>query len=300
MRKGRYRAGVIYGLISSAFFGMIPLFTLPLLIAGLNVETALVYRFGIAALCMWIIALFGRERLIIGFIPFLKISGLSLFYMFAVLLFFHAFSYLPSGVVATIQFLYPVMVMLIMVFFFGERFILRNAIAIAIAIGGVALLSLGPGDGAAVSRPGHALTGVILTLLAGLANALYVVGVQVVKLPKIDGLVMNFYVMLTGAAFCFANGLITGKLVWIESPREIAIAALLAIFTAVISNLALIFAIRRIGPTLTAILGVMEPLTAVIIGCLVFGEPFTLALALGAALVVASVLIVLLRSGKPA
>ena len=47
-------------------------------------------------------------------------------------------------------------------------------------------------------------------------------------------------------------------------------AALLAVITAVLSNLTLVLAVQRIGSTLTSVLGVMEPLTAVFVGILVF------------------------------
>ena len=76
--------------------------------------------------------------------------------------------------------------------------------------------------------------------------------------------------------------------------RELGIAALLAVVTAVLSNLTLILAIQRIGSTMTSVLGVMEPLTAVTVGILVFGEPFSPALAGGVALIATSVLLVML------
>ena len=51
-------------------------------------------------------------------------------------------------------------------------------------------------------------------------------------------------------------------------------------------------AIPRIGATRTAILGALEPVTAVTIGILVFHEPMTARLALGIAMVIGSVLAV--------
>ena len=59
--------------------------------------------------------------------------------MLAALTFFWSFAYLPSGVAATIHFLYPVMVMLFMVFFFGERFSPSTALGVLLAAGLVCL-----------------------------------------------------------------------------------------------------------------------------------------------------------------
>lgn len=289
--------GIFYGLVSSGTFGLIPLFTLPLLAAGISAETALVYRFAIAATTIGLLLAARRENLAIGFSAFFKISGLAIFYMLAVLLFFKAFSYLPSGLVATLQFLYPVMVMVIMIAFFHERFRWQTCAAVLLAVLGVALLSLGAPEEApaeAVWSGGNIVTGVILSLLAGLFNGLYFVGIKVVRLPRINGMVMTFYVMLFGAFFCVCNALFADRLAFITSGRELAIAAMLALVTAVFSNLTLILAIRRIGPTLTSIMGVMEPVTAMTVGILVFGEPFTAVIGLGVAVITASVMIALM------
>lgn len=295
--------GFILGLIASGTFGLIPLFSLPLLHDGVTVETALVYRFGIATVLMWLILLARRERVLVPGIVFLKLAGVSALYMLAVLLFFHAFSFLPSGVVATINFLFPLMVMLIMIMFFHERFRWHTALAVLLAIAGVALVSSGPGleqgiePGAAQAASGGlgaVLMGTSLSLLAGLANALYFVSLQVARIPNLNGLQMTFYIMFFGALYALLNCLTCGQLQWLDNGRDLGLAVLLSLVTAVISNLALVMAIRRIGSTTSAILGVMEPLTAVAVGITVFSEPFGVWLLAGMALIVTSVLMVVL------
>ena len=155
---------------------------------------------------------------------------------------------------------------------------------------GVALLSGGPGDdGKSISLPG-----VGMMLLSALCNSLYIVGIQTARIPNMSGLVMTFYVMLFSALLSLINALGTGTFQILTSWRELGIAVLLAVVTAVLSNLTLILAIQRIGSTMTSALGVMEPLTAVMVGILVFGEPFSPALAGGVALIAASVLLVML------
>lgn len=282
--------GFFLGLFSSATFGLIPLFTLPLLHAGVSAESALFYRFLMASLTLWALLAARGERFRARGVDFCKLAGMSLMYMLAALLFFRAFSYLPSGVAATIQFLYPVMVMLIMIVFFHERFSWIIALSIVLAVSGVALLSGGPGDGSkSISLPG-----VGIMLLSALCNALYIVGIHVARIPNMSGLMMTFYVMLFSALYSLLNALSTGSFQVLASWRELGIAAMLALVTAVLSNLSLILAIQRIGSTMTSVLGVLEPLTAVMVGILVFKEPFSPALAGGVALIVASVVLVML------
>ena len=69
---------------------------------------------------------------------------------------------------------------------------------------------------------------------------------------------------------------------------------MLAILPTVGSNLALVYAIKNIGSTLTAILGAMEPLTALSIGILVFAEPLTPTIALGFILIISAVSLIIL------
>lgn len=307
MNMNSRQAGLLLGLFSSATFGLIPLFTIPLLQAGISAQTALVYRFSIAVAVMGLLLWRRGENFSVGLRDLLKLMGLSTMYLLAVVLFFYAFSFMASGAVATIQFLYPVMVMLIMIVFFREPFHWQTALALALALAGVGLLSSSP-DLEPALEPGAARAqlsgpfsdlfwGISLSLLAGLCNALYFVGIQVARIGSVSGLMMTFYVMLFGTFFCLANALATDSLQWISGLRELGLASLLAIVTAVLSNLALIMAIQRVGSTMTAILGVMEPLTAVAVGILVFGEPFTMELIGGVALIAGAVLLAIIGPG---
>lgn len=300
--------GFFLGLFSSAAFGLIPFFTLPLMRVGVSAQTALVYRFAIASVITWVILKVAGEKLGVSRSDFLKLFCISFFYMLAVVTFFYAFSFLASGAVATIQFLYPLMVMLIMIGFFHEKFHWQTGLAAALAIVGVGALSCGPElapvldeTSAKAARPpfgSDLFWGVSLSLLAGLGNALYFVGIQVAKIGRVTGLGVTFYVMAFGTGFSLVNALATNSLQWISGWRELGLVFGLALVTAVLSNLTLIMAVKRIGSTLTSILGVMEPLTAAAVGVLVFGEPFTPGFAVGVVLIVCAALTALLMDAR--
>ena len=72
----------------------------------------------------------------------------------------------------------------------------------------------------------------------------------------------------------------------------------LALPATAISNITLVKAIKYIGPTLTSIFGALEPLTAVVIGCLIFNESFTPASAIGMALIITAVTVVVVHEKK--
>ena len=69
---------------------------------------------------------------------------------------------------------------------------------------------------------------------------------------------------------------------------------LLALVPTLLSDLALIYAIQMVGSTTTAILGCMEPLTAVVIGIVCFGERFGALQAAGVVVVLAAVVLVIM------
>ena len=81
----------------------------------------------------------------------------------------------------------------------------------------------------------------------------------------------------------------------IETPFMAACVIGLAVFPTIVSLETMTIAIKLIGPTLSAILGALEPVTAVLIGVFVFGEAMTLRIAAGILLILVSVLLIVLK-----
>ena len=76
----------------------------------------------------------------------------------------------------------------------------------------------------------------------------------------------------------------------------------LGLWSTMVSNITGVKAIRRIGPTLTSILGALQPLTAVILGVLFLGEHLYLRSVVGISCIVIAVLIIVMhqQGSKPA
>ena len=281
--------GFVLALISSAAFGLIPLFSLPLLHSGLSADCVLFYRFLFASISLGLILVLRQERLAAPARDLGLLALFSVLYALAALLMIWGLLYLSGGVTATLQFLYPLMVMLIMTIFFHEKFSIITASSVLLAILGVALLGSGGGDDGGSLDP----LGVGLLLASALCNALYISGLHVARIHSISGLSITFWVLFFGTGVSLVNALISGTFEIIGTWEQLALSLLLAIITAVISNLTLILAIQRIGSTLASILGVGEPLTAVTVGILVFDEPATFAVFSGVAVICAAVVLVM-------
>ena len=140
------------------------------------------------------------------------------------------------------------------------------------------------------------LCSIIMVLLSGLAYALYIVLVNNVQvLRRRNNIKLAFYALLCSNVYFVIHAFIVGEGIQI-APTPIAWINLicLALLPTLVSNLALMYSIKSIGSTLTSVLGAMEPLTALIIGMLVFGEQFSTQIGVGVVLILTAVTLIIL------
>lgn len=156
------------------------------------------------------------------------------------------------------------------------------------AIGGVYLLS--GSEGGTLNS-----TGLALALTTVLTYASYIVGINKSSVSDMDGLKLTFYVLLSGA-FIFLLNLIVNREMLTPIPSwEIGVdLILLALVPTLISDLTLILAVQHVGSTTTAVLGCMEPLTAVIMGVLFLGESCNFIQSIGICIILIAVTTVII------
>lgn len=289
----RQSLGLLYGILSSATFGLIPLFTLPLIESGMDMQSILFFRFAISAVLMLAVAKLQKKSLKLSFREFVTLVFLGLCYAATAAMLIHSYEYLSSGMATTIHFLYPVVVALVMTIFFKEPSSFRLFAGIIMAVSGVVMLCSVGGFG------NLSITGLTLALSTTVTYALYIVGTGRTCAASLDGHVVTFYVLLFGA-FIFGITTLHSE-AWIDLPEtksDIINLALLALIPTLVSDLTLVLAIQRIGSTATAVLGALEPLTAVLIGVFVFGEAMTALSVSGIVMIIAAVTLVILSTKR--
>lgn len=281
--------GFIYGIISSATFGLIPLFALPLMQQGMDFMSILAYRFLFATFALAVLLKVRNIsfRIEKGDFPILLL--LSVFYLISSVFLLWGYKFMPSGIATTLHFMYPVVTTLLMMVLFHEKNSLWRSLAIALAIGGVYALTRSG------SQESTDWVGIFIVLLSALGYASYLVTIGRNKRTNLRGLRLTFYVFLLGSLMLVAGTACSGMLRAIPDWTSVANLLMLAIVPTIVSNLTLIEAIKHIGATQASVLGAMEPLTAVMIGIVVFGEAFTLSIALGIVLIIAAVTIIILK-----
>lgn len=288
--------GIAYAALSSSTFGLAPLFTVTLLRDGFSPFEVLTYRWGVASAALLLFGLAAGRRFRIARKEFGIVFLLSLFRAGCSLSLVFAYSNISTGVASTIHFLYPLAVALGMTLLFRERRSWRLFTAIVVSLCGAALLS----SGDIRASGGNPALGIGAAVFSVISYAGYIIGVRKSRAAQVESTTLTLLVMTIGAALFAVTGGLTSGLHWVDDSRTWGNILGLAIPATAISNIALVKAIKSIGPTLTSILGAMEPLTAVAIGAFYFGEPFTVAGAAGVLLIVAAVTIVVTQNRKQA
>ena len=279
--------GYILGSIAAASYGMNPLFALPLYKAGMDPDSVLFFRYLFAIPLLGImIKARGRSFKIQRKETFpLIIMGLLV--ALSSLTLFLSYNYMAAGIASTLPFVYPIMVALIMAMVFKEKLALQTIVCMLLALGGIGLLYKSE-DGSTLS-----LIGTLLVFASSLSYAIYIVGINQTSLKNVATLKVTFYVLLFGLSLFVARLLYSGVLNTPDQWYLWANLLALAVFPTAISFLCTTGAIQYIGSTPTAILGALEPVTAIFFGIAVFGESLTVRESFGLVMIIVAVTLVI-------
>ena len=286
--------GILYAAVSLFHFWTGSVFFITLLLIGFSAFEVLSYRWGIASVVLIIFGLFSGCDFRLKRKDLTVVFTLSLWRAITSFSLIIAYQNIASGVASTIHFMYPLAVALVMMFVFREKKSVWVIVAVLMSLSGASVLSLGGVD----VKDGNTPMGLVAACVSVFSYAGYIIGVRKTRAVKINSTVLTCYVMSLGALFyiigaCCTSGLriVTDGYVWL-------IILGLALPATAISNITLVQAIKNAGPTLTSILGAMEPLTAVVIGVFVFNELFTLNTLIGILLILIAVSMVVFREHR--
>jgi len=287
--------GFLNASISGITFGLIPLFTIPVLATGMHSTSVLIYRYAFGCLAMLGMLMFHRTRMRLAFGDFLRILLLSAMYAVSSIALIEGYNYMASGIATTLLFSYPVWTLLLSVVFLHERLSLTTAVAIGIAVAGVFFLSgILDGNGSM-----EGLTGLFLLLLSGFLYAVYMVVFPRMRIRQMPSLKLTFYIFFFAMLILTLYATFTrGRIDPIDTRSQLVNLFLLGLVPTAVSNVTLIVALKQISSTLAAVLGAFEPMTAMCVGILLFGEPLTLPIVIGFILIITSVLILVLSKRK--
>lgn len=276
-----YPAGIVTGIT----YGLNPLFAVPLMNKGAAIESILFFRYSFAVILLGAFLMLTKQSFKITAKQAGVLLVLGLLYTSSSLCLFEAYNYIASGLATTLIFLYPVLVAIIMVF-------LRVVpswpvwLAIAATFGGVMIMTQGSG-GESINP-----IGVLLSLGSAMVYALFIVIINRSKaIAEISNTLLTFYTLTVGAVVFLGKiflsdteitaGITTGG-DWLNLLG-------LALLPTIVSTATLAIATRNIGATKASVLGVFEPITAILVGTLMFGEPLTSNIVIGIGIAIVAV-----------
>ena len=192
-------------------------------------------------------------------------------YYLASMLDFMGLQYISAGLERLILYLNPTLVLLLSVALFGKRISARQGMAMALSYAGVAVVF-----GQELRFEGaHVALGAALVFGSALSYAVYLAfsGQHVQRLGALR---------LTGAATSVACVLCIVQLFVLRAPAAALVpepVLWLSLLNATVCTFApvlmVMMAIERIGATLAAQAGMVGPMSTVLLGVWVLGEPFT-------------------------
>ena len=280
----------ILGAIAAATYGMNPLFALPLYKTGMDPDSVLFFRYLFAIPLLGIMIKARGRNFKLKRKQILPLIIMGLLISISSLALFQSYNYMEAGIASTLLFVYPIMVALIMSFFFKEKLTIQTVLCILLALAGIGLLYKG-GDGATLS-----LVGIGLVMASSLSYAIYIVGVNQSVLKDVATLKLTFYVLLFGLTLFLVRVDFGVHLFIVDKWYLWGNLLALAVFPTAISFLCTTRAVQYIGSTPTAILGALEPVTAVFFGVTIFGESLTPRLIGGILMIILAVTLIIVGS----
>lgn len=282
--------GFAAGIIAAVCYGTNPLGTLKLYADGFSTGSVLIYRYLLAVIMFALVMLWKHESFKIKVGHAIKLAMFGAMFSLSSCTLYLSFHYMAAGIASTLLFVYPIMTAVLMTVFFHERVTWTTTIAILLAVCGVGLLYQGDGN-EKLSTAGFALV-----MVASLLYALYIISVNQSHMGEMSNIKFTFWVLVFGCITMIAFSLISGEsFQLLETPHQWACALQLALLPTVLSIFFMTISINLIGSTPAAIMGALEPMTAVFIGVFIFGESFTVQLGIGIIAILAGVTLIIAK-----
>ena len=225
-----------------------------------------------------------RKQLLALFFIGMTCGGLT------AMLLYLSYEYISVGLTLCLHFTYPALVALVYALFFKEKLTKIQGCSLLLACVGIWVMLFGGLEANPV--------GLTLALLSGVAYSTYLVISDKSGVRELNGFKISFYNTLFGSLFLFLFGKTLGFSFGECRPAGWIWLFLTGLMVVCIGNVMTPEAVKRIGPTVTGILGILEPITSLVCSILLLGEPLTPRTLLGGLLVLLSAFLIMVGDYK--
>ncbi len=206
---------------------------------------------------------------------------------------FLGLQYISAALERLVLYLYPTMVVLLSAALYRKPIGRRAAVALALSYAGIVLAFWHDlrvsGDSRSLAIGGG------LVFASAFCYAIYLVGAGGI-IARLGSMRFIAWAMLASTVFVLAQFALTTPLAALDVPPRIhALSLAMAVFSTVLPTWLVAEAIRRIGANHSSLVGSMGPMFTIGLGAILLGEPTHPIQLVGAALVLAGVLLVSLK-----
>ncbi|MBR0457626.1 MAG: EamA family transporter [Victivallales bacterium] len=284
--------GYLAGALAAAAYGCNPLFGIPMYHDGMEPLSVLFLRFLGAAAILGIVMRWKRMPFHLERNQLVPVMVMGILMLLSSITLFHSYLYMDAGIASSLLFVYPVMVAVLNVTLFHEKVTSTMVVSLVLALAGICLLYRPAGTDQ--TTQGRFLVGFLLVMGSALSYAIYMIGVNRPSVKQIPSVTLVFYVLLIGAFLYGIFLLLKGRMALPQSPLGWTCAGGIALVPTIVAFFGTAWGIRLAGSTPVAILGALEPVTAVFFGILLFGEQLTFRASFGIILIILAVTLIIL------
>jgi drug/metabolite transporter (DMT)-like permease len=285
-------SGTLLVAISAAAFGSTPIWGKAALSSGVNIESLLAFRLGLASILLWAIILIQRSYPGVGPKDLLRLALMGgLGFGITALCFFTALLHISASLTQLIFFSsYPTLATLLSAWLLRESLDLRKIVALFLAVGGGVLMVWSS------QREGNLLW-CLLPLGSGIAYSLYIV-LGSKALTQNPPRIVSLWVITFGACLFFLYGLSLRRLTLHMPAKAWALIAVMALLCTVISVLTFFAGLERIGASHAAIISTLEPVVTILLATVFLKERLSPHQLLGAGAIIAGIVLLQWRGRR--
>lgn len=201
------------------------------------------------------------------------------------LLLYDSLQYIPSGLTFSVNYSYPILLTLIYTFVFHQRLSLRRGVATLLSVAGIWVIMF--------SAEGANTKGVLLAFGSGVCYAIYLIIVDKTSIREVEGTVCSMYCSFFSCIYLFIFGTIKHNNMFGTTMAGVPWIVLTSILVVCLGNALIPEAVKRTEPSTISILGILEPLTSMLISFVLVKDVLTFRMALGIVMILAGTMLVI-------
>lgn len=207
---------------------------------------------------------------------------------------FLGLQYIPAGLERLILFLQPTIVVLLSALILKTPVRRHHMISLALSYGGIALVFM---SSLKLAQSPHAvLLGSGLVFLSAVTYAIYMIG-SGESIPRIGAPRFVGYASMAACGFSVGQFLLGHDIGGLVQPAKVYwLSIMMAVVSTVLPIWLMAEGVKRIGANQTSMIAAIGPVLTMFFGWLILGEAITLVQSIGAAFVLAGVMLVSLRA----